>query len=188
MKVTSLPAILAIAAVSCCIPAFAKTAAPKDQASTAHQDTEFLKKANQGSVNEIDLAQVALKKTTNPEVKELAEKIVKDHTMLLENMKPFDMEAGITPPEHADLATDALKLKFEVLSGETFDKSYIKAMVEDHHKDLTEFLAEEKSTGYPEFKSAVSKGADVVKEHLVMVNKLAVKNGLTPAPVPTAGK
>ena len=63
MKASILPAILALAVLSTA-PAIAKSApAARDQASTARQDTKFLEKANQGSVDEIELAQFALKKS-----------------------------------------------------------------------------------------------------------------------------
>jgi len=186
MKHAALPAILALAAISVCVPAFAKSNPPaqKDQASTAHQDTEFLKKANQGSVDEIDLAQLALKKAASEDVKAFAQKMVDDHTKLIEDMQSFANEAGLSKPDHPDAATEAEKLKLDVLSGEKFDKAYIKAMVEDHHKDLMEFRTEAKSTGYPAFKDAVEKGEKVVQEHLEMANGLAKKNGVAPAPVP----
>ena len=184
MKLTAFPAILALAAVSACAPAFAQSA---DQARTAHKDTEFLKQANQGSVDEIYLAKIALKKSDDPDVKNFAQKMIDDHGKLLEDMKSFDMEAGISIPQHDSVATDALKAKFDVLTGKTFDKAYIKDMVEDHHKDLEDFIAEEKSTGYPAFKDAVGKGEKVVREHLQMINSIAKKNGIPPAPVPASG-
>ncbi len=186
MKSAALPAILALVAVSAFSAAFAKSnpPAPRDQASTAHQDTEFLKKAAQGSVDEIELAQLALKKATGEDVKAFAQKMVDDHTKLIEDMKPFAIEAGLEKPSHADAATEAEKLKLDVLSGEKFDKAYIKAMVEDHHKDLLEFRAEAKATGYPAFKDAVEKGEKVVHEHLEMINGIAKKNGVAPAPIP----
>jgi putative membrane protein len=184
MKLTVMPAIVALAAFSACAAAFAQG---PDQAKTAHHDTEFLKQANQGSVDEIDLAKIALNKSQDPDVKNFAQKMIDDHSKLLEDMKPFDMEAGVTIPEHDSVATDALKAKLELLTGKTFDKAYIKAMVEDHHKDLTDFIAEEKSTGYPAFKDAVAKGAKVVRGHLQMIDDLAKSNGVAPAPVPAAG-
>jgi putative membrane protein len=184
MKFSAFPVFLALTAICTCTPAFAAT---RDQASTAHQDTKFLEKANQGSVNEIELAQVVLKKTTNDEIKTFAQKMVDDHTKLIDDMKPFDNEAGVQPPAHPDAATEAQKLKFEVLSGETLDKAYIKAMVEDHHKDLEEFTAEAKSTGYPAFKTAVEDSSKVIREHLEMINQIAKKNGIAPAPVPASG-
>jgi putative membrane protein len=184
MKLTAFSTLLALAVFSACAPSFA---AGPDQASTAHQDTEFLKQANQGSVDEIDLAQIALKKSNDPDVKNFAQRIIDDHNKLLNNMKPFDMEAGLTVPEHDDVATDAEKAKLEVLTGKSFDKAYIKEMVEDHHKVVEAFLSEEKKTGYPAFRTAVKEGEQVVREHLEIADKIAKKDGLATAPVPAAG-
>jgi putative membrane protein len=184
LKLKAFPAIFTVAAITCCAPAFAQSA---DQARTAHQDTKFLEKANQGSVDEIELAQIVLKKSNNDDVKAFAQKMIDDHTTLISNMQPFDNEAGLKPPAHPDASTEALKLKLDVLSGETFDKAYIKAMVEDHHKDLQDFMAEEKATAYPAFRDAVKQGEQVVRTHLKMIDDLAKKNGIAPAPVPAAG-
>jgi putative membrane protein len=183
MKLPAFVALAGLTAISIGASAFAQSA---DQAKTAHHDTEFLKQANQGSVDEIDLAQIALKKSNDQDVKDFAQKMVDDHTKLLDDMKPFDMEAGLTVPEHDDASTDAEKAKLELLTGNTFDKSYMKEMVEGHHKVLEAFISEEKSTGYPAFKTAVGQGEEVVRGHLEMANKIAKKLGLTPAPVPSA--
>ena len=180
MKHSPLAAILALATVSLSSSVFAQPSPSSAQARTAHQDTEFLKKANQGSVNEVNLAKYVLTKTTDEDVKQFAEQMVKDHSKLLEDMKPFDQEAGLTVPDNSDLATDALKAKLAILSGKSFDKGYIKAMIEDHQKDLSDFRKEESATGYPAFKAAVGKGATVVKGHLEMINGIAKKNGVTP--------
>jgi len=191
MKFVTFPAVLAFAAVAICAPAFAKSpnsnSPAPDQAATAHQDTKFLEKANQGSVDEIEIAQLVLNKSSNDDVKAFAQRMITDHGKLLEDMKPFDNEAGLKVPEHPDAATEATKLKLDILTGAAFDKAYIKSMVEDHHKDLQDFLAEAKSTGYPAFRNAVEQGAQVVREHLKMIDDLAKKNGLTPAPIPASG-
>ena len=188
MKLTTLPALVAFAAITICAPALAQSKAPttKDQKSTAHQDTKFLEEANQGNVDEIELAQLALKKSQNDDVKNFAQKMIHDHNMLIDNLKPFADEAGKPAPSHPSVATEAEKLKLDMLSGESFDKAYIKAMVEDHHKDLQAFRAEVKSTGYPAFRSAVEQGELVVQEHLEMINQIAKKNGIKPAPASAA--
>ena len=187
MRVALLPAIVTFTALAVCAPAFAKThttPTTKNQLSTAHQDTKFVEAANQGSVDEIELAKLALDKSTNQDVKDFAQKMIHDHQMLIDEMKPFSNEAGIHIPSSASLATTAEKTKLELLSGEHFDKAYIKAMVEDHHKDLEAFRQEARSTGYPALKSTVEKGEQVVKEHLEMIDQIAKKNGVAPAPVP----
>ncbi len=183
MKLTAFPAIIALATLSACAPAFATPA--KTQTATAHQDTKFLEKANQGSIDEIDLAKLVLQKSNNPDVKNFAQKMIDDHGKLIDDMKSFDYEAGLQVPAHPDASTEAEKLKLDVLSGEAFDKAYIRAMVEDHHKDLEAFRSEAKSTGYPAFRSAVEQGEQVVREHLQLIDQLAKKNGIAPAPVPS---
>jgi putative membrane protein len=182
MKLTAFAPILALVAVFTCAATFAQS---PDQQRTAHHDTEFLKQANQGSVDEIDLAKIALNKSQDPDVKNFAQRMIDDHSKLLDDMKQFDMEAGVEVPKHDSAATDAEKAKLEVLSGKAFDKAYMKAMVEDHHKDLEAFLAEEKSTGYPAFKTAVEQGAEVVKGHLELADQDARKLGLQAAPIPS---
>src|SRR5580700_5541559 len=117
MKLTAIPLILGVAALCSCSAAFAQSSPTPDQARTAHQDTKFLEKANQGSVDEIELAQVALKKSSNDEVKNFAQKMIDDHQKLIDNMKPFDYEAGLKVPEHPDASTEAEKLKLDVLTG-----------------------------------------------------------------------
>src|SRR5437879_9669297 len=187
MKSAIFPAILALAVIAAA-PALAKSPANHDQASTAHQDTKFLEKADQGNDDEIELAQLALKRSNNDDVKNFAERMIHDHNMLMDNMKPFANEAGIQPPSHPSATTQAEMKKLEALSGEAFDKAYIKAMVQDHSKDLAEFINETKTTGYPAFKNAVEQGEQVVREHLEMANQIAKKNGVAPAPVPGGGK
>lgn len=185
MRFAAFPAMLAFVAFSTAAPAFAKSNTPaRTQQSTAHQDTKFLEAANQGSVDEINLAQLALQKSSNEDVKNFAQRMVQDHNTLINNMKPFANEAGLETPSHPSAAAEAEKLKLDALSGAAFDKAYIKAMVAGHHKVLEEFRAEAKATGYPAFKSAVEQGEQVVREHLEMINGIAKKNGIAPAPVP----
>jgi putative membrane protein len=185
MKTAVFPAILAFVVISTAAPAFAKSNTPaRTQASTARQDTQFLEKANQGNVDEIELAQLALQRSNNDDVKNFAQRMIHDHNMLMENMKPFANEAGLQPPSHASAAAQAEKAKLGALSGEAFDKAYIKAMVQDHSKDLAEFRKEAKTTGYPAFKSAVEQGEQVVRDHLEMIDQIAKKNGVAPAPIP----
>lgn len=178
MKSITVAAVIALALGT------AAHAADKTQAGTAHADTEFLKKASQGNVNEIALAQIALKKSTDDDVKTFAQKMIDDHTKLGESMKPFAEEAGLDTPTHADATTLAAEAKLELLSGKAFDKAYIRNMVQDHHEDLQEFMQEVKTTGYPAFKAAVEKGENVIHGHLEMINTIAAKNGLPQAKVP----
>jgi putative membrane protein len=182
MRLTALPTLFALAVVCAGAPALSQT---PDQAKTAHHDTEFLENANQGSVDEIDLAQIVLKKTNNADVKNFAQRMVRDHTQLLNNLKPFDNQAGLQVPDHPDAATLAEEKRLDKLPARELDRAYIKLMVEDHHKDLEAFIAEEKSTGYAAFKTAVSQAEEVVKAHLEDANNIAREDGIPTGSIPS---
>ncbi len=145
---------------------------------SAHDKT-FLRKAAEGNMAEIKTAQIALEKGSSPDVKDFAQKMVDDHTKLGEQMKPILEKAGIAEPTKLSPADEALGKKLSALSGDTFDKQYISAMVKDHHKDLSEFKGEESSTKNDELKSAVSQGTQVIQEHTTMIDGIASKHGVS---------
>lgn len=154
------------------------------QGSFSPKDKMFLAKSAEGSMAEIKLAEIALQKSSNDEVKGFAQKMVTDHTKLISDMKPFADQAGVKPPTKLKPADQMLAKKLSALSGETFDKQYIAAMVKDHHKDLAEFKAEEGSTSNTDLKTTVSQGEQVIQEHTTMIDQIAQKNGVS---APTTG-
>ena len=148
------------------------------------KDKMFMKDAAEGSMTEIRLAKIALDKSSNSDVKDFAQKMVTDHSKLIEDMKPLAQQAGVTPPTHLKPKDEMLAKKLSALSGDTFDKQYIAAMVKDHHKDLADFKAEEASTSNAELKSTVAQGEQVIQQHTDMIDQIAQKNGVS---APTTG-
>jgi len=135
---------------ACCVLAVLSIAAvPASHAqssSFSDDDKKFLKDSAQDNLAEIKVAQLAVKTSKNPQVTEFAQKMITDHHALLAGAKPVAMKAGVTPPTSPSLFADAEYAKLKVLSGDTFDKSYIKSMVSDHHDDLDKVKAEHDST------------------------------------------
>jgi putative membrane protein len=123
------------------------------------QDKTFLKHAAEGGYAEVQLGQLAAQKATNPDVKAFAQKMVDDHSALNEKMMPFAQQVGVTPPTAMDKKDQALYNQLKGLSGDAFDKAYVKAMVTDHKKD------------------AVKNAEIVISGHYQMVQKLAGEVG-----------
>jgi putative membrane protein len=142
-------------------------------AAASDDDKQFLSMAAQSDVNEIKLSQLAETKASAPQVKAFSKKMVSDHTMLETKMKPFATEWGITPPTGLDSAHQAIYDKLNGLSGTDFDKQYMSAMAEDHHKALDAFTKELNTTSDPQFKAAVTKGKGVVAGHTKMADSLS---------------
>src|ERR1700761_6003098 len=161
--------------------AVAMTAAPRISAQSttfSDDDKKFLKDSAQDNLAEIKLAQLALKTSKNPTVTTFAQKMITDHHALLAGAKPVAMKAGVTPPTSPSMTADAEYLKLKVLSGDSFDKSYIKTMVSDHQEDLKKVKAEHDSTQNDSMKKLTAHATEVISSHTQMVEGIAGKMGL----------
>jgi putative membrane protein len=157
-------------------------AAPQASPNSDAQDKMFVAQSSEGSLAEVELGKLALKKSQDPEIKQFAQKMIEDHTRLIEDMKPIADEMGVKPPTQVNDKHRQEVEHLSGLSGQRFDKEYITAMVSDHHHDLNEFIAEESRTKNLTLKSIVAKGRQVIHMHTEMIDEIARKKGIqTPA-------
>jgi putative membrane protein len=144
-------------------------------AAASEDDKQFLFMAAQSDMNEIKLSQLAESKASKPQVKAFARKMVADHTKLEVKMKPLATAWGLTPPSGLDSDHQAVYDKLKSLSGPDFDKEYMNAMADDHHKALDAFTKEAETTTDAKFKVAVVNGKAVVAAHTAMADDLKAK-------------
>jgi putative membrane protein len=162
------------------LPAFAQESSqPMKPALTQQEkDKMFVRKASEGGLAEVQFGQLAAQKAQNPDVKAFAQKMVDDHSMLNDKMKPVAEQLGVTPASHLSKKDQAEYDKLSGLSGADFDKEYISDMVADHRKDLREFRHEAETAADPQLKETVTNGAKVIAEHNRMVDHLAPQIGV----------
>ena len=141
------------------------------------QDKQFLTKVSQGGFDEIKFSELAETKSTNPQVKAFAHKMVVEHNALAAQMKPFADAWGITSPTSLDADHQAEYDKLSGLSGMEFDKEYMNIMEKDHHDALNLFNEEAKTSTDAKFKVAVMHGQSVVAAHTHMADDLGAKLG-----------
>ena len=153
-------------------------AAGSGNAGQTMKDKMFLRKASEGGMAEVQLGQLAAEKAESADVKAFGQKMVTDHTALNNQMKPIAQSMGVMAPKHLSKEDQAEYDKLSGLSGKDFDMEYLAYMVKDHHKDLREFREESQSAADPALKDAVTKGEQVIREHSMMVDKLAKDKGV----------
>jgi putative membrane protein len=163
--------------------AFGTCGAAFAQDSTKAADKTFINDASEGSLAEVNFAKLALEKSKDPNVRKFAEKMIHDHEMLINDLKPFTVKYDVRPSgtpmmDHAKY--EELKMK----SGTDFDRAYVETMVKDHNDDLQKFINEENSTADPELKATVEKGEKVVYEHTQMIDNIAHMGGIQTPPMP----
>jgi putative membrane protein len=149
------------------------------QSSTfSDDDKKFLKNSAEDNLAEVKLAELAVKTSKNPTVTTFARKMITDHEALLAGAKPIAIKAGVTPPTSPSIGADAEYAKLKLLSGDTFDKSYVKTMVSDHHEDLDKVKAEHDSTQNAAMKELTAHASTVIAGHTEMIDGIAGKMGL----------
>jgi putative membrane protein len=156
---------------------------PADQATNSDgpdqmMDKSFVRKALQGDMAEVQLGQLALQKSSNDDVKHFAQKMVDDHTKLGDEMKQVAQQLSVKVPDSPSGKDKSTMNKLQALNGDEFDKAYIKDMVKDHQQDEKEFQSEAKSTTNPALKQVATQGAQVIGEHLQMIQQIAQKNNV----------
>lgn len=139
------------------------------------QDKTFLATASQANVDEIAMSKLAEDKATNPEVRDFAELMVKQHTELGNDVKPFADKWGVTCATEPDAAHREEMERLKELSGAKFDKAYMNDMEKDHTKALKLFTNEVKYAKDPQFKVTVEKGKSMVAAHKNMAYALDAK-------------
>lgn len=142
-------------------------------------DFSFYKHAAEGGISEVELGNLAQQKSSNASVKDFGALMVTDHTAANDKLKSLAASKNIKLPESSSVGEMATKAKLEILSGDTFDKSYIKGMVEDHEKDITLFKKEAASGQDPDAKAFAAATLPTLRMHLKKIRAIAATTGVT---------
>ena len=151
--------------------------AGSSKAQGADQDKQFLMQASQSDYTEMTFSQLAVQKATDRAVKKYAQKMITDHQVLEQQMKPFADQMGVTPVTTLDSMHQQKYDQLNGMSGADFDKQYMSDMDTDHHTSLDAFKTEETSTTNAQLKPTVKKGEKVVAQHTEMADKMVKKMG-----------
>lgn len=140
-------------------------------------DKAFVKKAMEGNMAEVQMGQLALEKSSDDQVKQFAQRMVDDHGKMLDQLKPAAQAMGVKVPDGPSKGAMKNMDKMKALSGEAFDKAYIKDMVKDHKKDDSEFKQEAQSTQNPQLKQMVMQSDQMIESHLQQIQQIAQSKG-----------
>lgn len=138
-------------------------------------DSVFVRKAAEGGMAEVKLGQLAKDKGTNQSVKSFGDRMVKDHSKANDELKGLASKKGVTLRDSMNAKDKALYDRLSRLSGDAFDKAYMRAMVEDHQDDVSEFRRESQSAADPDIRQFTAKTLPTLEEHLRLARDTASK-------------
>lgn len=138
------------------------------QANLGQQDQQFVEKAAQGGMAEVELGQLAAEKAEADAVKQFGQRMVQDHSNANQKLMAIAQEKGINPPQALSEEQQNIKEMLSQMSGSQFDKAYMAAMVEDHQKTIDLFQKEAEQGQDPALKQFASETLPTLQEHLEM--------------------
>ncbi|HEY0198228.1 MAG TPA: DUF4142 domain-containing protein [Rhodanobacter sp.] len=150
----------------------AASALPETKAAVDSADAAFMQHAAADGMAEVQMGRMALGKTSNASLKELAQRIVDDHTKANDQLKVLAAGKQVELPAAPDADAQKETKKLDALSGNAFDKAWSKAMVDAHKKAVKMFTAENdaKDDDVRKFAQAT---LPVLQTHLQMATQVA---------------
>lgn len=132
----------------------------------------FIKKAIEGNLSEVAVGQLAQQKGSSDGVKNLGRQLETDHSSANQQAISLANSMSVTPPSEPGKQQKATYQKLSKLSGEAFDREFIKEAVADHKKDIAEYQQEAKRQNDPAAGYA-SQTLPALQNHLQMAQSLS---------------
>ena len=153
-------------------------------ATTNAMDMKFAKMAAQGGLFEVKSSQMALQKSQNSQVINVAKRMVKEHGAANEELKTVAQNYKMTLPTDTDAKHKAILAKLSGLSGTAFDKAYMGSQ-EKAHTDTVNLFEKEIATGKNAGLTAfASKNLPDIEDHTKMIYQVGSNLGVHASKMP----
>ena len=144
----------------------------------SNPDASFYKNAAEGGIAEVDAGHLAQDKGNSQKVKDFGAMMVKDHSAANDKLKALASSKNVTLPSSASVGQMANKAKLDVLSGDTFDKSYVKGQIKAHRDTIALFRKEISSGQDADAKAFATETLPTVRAHLKAITAIATDMGI----------
>lgn len=137
------------------------------------EDEFFAMKAYAEGIAEIAKSRLAMERTTQPAIREFAERMVKDHTECNNKIVELCRKKGIALPGAIDAVHTAVINRLAMMSGSDFDKAYLKAQMCAHKNALHLFEHESCKGEDSDAKELAAKELPILQDHTKTAFELA---------------
>jgi putative membrane protein len=164
--------VIVISLIALGLAGTAPAQSKKSAAAAAPSDPQIAMIAVTADNVDIDAAKLANSKTSNPQVKEFADLMIRDHTSVNEQATALAQKLNVTPEESATSKSlkrggDKMITKLKGLDGAAFDKAYVDNEVTYHEQVLdTVDKTLIPNAKNPELKSLLESVRPVIASHL----------------------
>lgn len=128
-------------------------------------DAEFVDKAGIVGKTELQASQLALDRSTNPDVKAFARRMVDDHARMAAELRRLGAQKGL--PVQTRMQVDPALTALRSMSGDAFDKGYVAlAGPNAHEAAIRLYEAEARNGRDPQLRAFAADTLSTLKAHL----------------------
>ena len=138
-------------------------------------ESKFIQTAAIDSHAETEIAQLAVKKSENANVKAFAATLVTDHKTLNKELKQLAATPHVMLSKEITPAQTATLKKLETATGLEFDKEFLATVTDHHQSHISSYEQASKDHKDKELKLVVDKTIPVLKAHHATAVSLATK-------------
>ena len=128
-------------------------------------DADFVANTVAANYGEIKFAQLATQRSSNAEVKKIANKLIADHTKTLNELKAYAQKKAISVPVEEDDEARRKTERFSDEAGKDFDKKWCKEMMDRHEESINKFEKRLDKTEDAELKALLNKTLPTLRTH-----------------------
>jgi putative membrane protein len=129
-------------------------------------DRQFLQDAAAAGRAEVEIAELAAKKASDPQVREFARHMADDHQTSNKELMQLAKRQGVSLPTAMASRHKALLHRLAKLEGAEFDRQYMDAMVNDHREVVARFEHEVQAGRDPDVKAFAERTLPTLRHHL----------------------
>lgn len=170
-------AVFALAGASLAVGQDAKVGGKLDS-----NEAQFVRDVMASGHHEIEMGQLALKRSNDSDVKSLAQRLVNDHTAAGKKLEEvartnglLTTSAAVEARKDVDTRTDEnrhVDSHIETMQGADFDKAWAKQMVADHQAAIAKFEMQQKDAKNSDLRNFVITTLPTLREHLKQAQAL----------------
>lgn len=138
-------------------------------------DASFMVEVANGGMTEVALSKLAEQSASSQRVKNFATMMVRDHTQANDRLKSIASSKNVTLPDSLSDESKNTLQKLQDAKSSSFDKQYMKVMLDDHQKTVKKLQEGTQSIQDTQLKQWVSNVLPTVQMHLdsaVSINQL----------------
>ncbi len=125
----------------------------------------------------IDAGNIALQRTSNDRLRQIAQTVVNTHTKMLEQLEEASKASGVSVDEGTSPEAKAMCSKLEALTGTALDRAFVRDMIKLHNAELQTFRAEANDGTSESLKKLSQEQLPIIRQHLTDLHGIQ-KNGL----------